>query len=223
MKWFKHQTSALKDEKIQALIFDEGMQGYGIYFAILEFVGEKIKSKNDNPEFVCRWAFVESLCRVRPTTVRRVLRRCAALALLTDNSDEFEMRVSVPKMKESIDDYTRKVRTRAGQSPENVHLEGEGEENKKEKESAPTPLLPKNLLAHDLFAGLTEAQKTAIVEQWPPDFLSTRISSYIASAARRNIFRMNPGTVFEWLERDFRDGKKPKGTDDGWDKPFPVR
>ena len=92
-----------------------------------------------------------------------------------------------------------------------VSLEGDKEveeELEGEGEKAPDPLNPKDLLAHDLFKGITEIQKTDLVRTYPRDLLMTSLSKYISSAAQRNIFRMNPGTVYEWLEKDFRDRRK---------------
>lgn len=102
-------------------------------------------------------------------------------------------------------------------------LEGEGEETPLpvSHETKPNPLDPKNLLANDLFRGLTMVQREAVICQWPADFLRTALSRYISSAEQKHIFRMNPGTLFGWLERDFRETQKtvkvpgvPRRTDD---------
>lgn len=87
-------------------------------------------------------------------------------------------------------------------------VEGEGENVPRETNL--NPLDPTNILACDLFARLTPFQKKTIIGQYSPEFLANRLSAYVSSAAQKNIFTMNPTTVFEWLERDYRETQKPR-------------
>lgn len=93
---------------------------------------------------------------------------------------------------------------------EEIEKEVEGEGENVPRETNLSPLDPRNILASDLFEKLTPFQKKTIVEQYPKEFLANRLSAYISSAAQKNIFRMNPTTVFEWLERDYRETQKPR-------------
>ena len=76
MKWFQHESSALKDEAIQALMDKEGALGYAIYFMICELCAEKI-DETLNPEIKISWPYVEKLTHCRRATVRRVLAGCS--------------------------------------------------------------------------------------------------------------------------------------------------
>jgi hypothetical protein len=46
MKWFKHNGNALHDEKIEELIDKYSMEGYGVYFAIVEMIAGALSTDN---------------------------------------------------------------------------------------------------------------------------------------------------------------------------------
>ena len=46
MKWFKHDTDALQDAKIEHLIMKFGLEGYGLYFACVELIAASLSSDN---------------------------------------------------------------------------------------------------------------------------------------------------------------------------------
>ncbi len=46
MKWFKHDTTALHDAKIEKLLMKYGIQGYGLYFACVEIIAGNLTNEN---------------------------------------------------------------------------------------------------------------------------------------------------------------------------------
>ena len=46
MKWFKHNTNALHDAKIEKLIMKYGIEGYGLYFACVEIIAGNLTNEN---------------------------------------------------------------------------------------------------------------------------------------------------------------------------------
>lgn len=50
MKWFKHDTDASVDAKLQEIIIDYGLEGYGLYWYCLELIAGNISSHNINFE-----------------------------------------------------------------------------------------------------------------------------------------------------------------------------
>lgn len=46
MKWFKHDSDANRDAKIQKLIIKYGMQGYGLYWYCIELIANEIDEDN---------------------------------------------------------------------------------------------------------------------------------------------------------------------------------
>jgi len=47
MRWFKHMVASSRDEKLDMLRAEFGMEGYGLYWLILELLAEKVNEKND--------------------------------------------------------------------------------------------------------------------------------------------------------------------------------
>ena len=46
MKWFKHDTGANMDAKLQEVLLDYGLEGYGLYWYCLELISGKIEKEN---------------------------------------------------------------------------------------------------------------------------------------------------------------------------------
>lgn len=77
MRWLKHDVSARNDIRLKLVRRKFGMEGYGIYFGLLEIIGERIEKHNTED-----WGYADCLYTV-PTL-----------------SDEFG--VSVEKMQEMV-------------------------------------------------------------------------------------------------------------------------
>ena len=50
MKWFKHDSDANLDDKLQNLMLDHGLKGYGLYWYCLELIANKFDHTNINLE-----------------------------------------------------------------------------------------------------------------------------------------------------------------------------
>lgn len=46
MKWIKHDTNANQDNKLQNVLLDYGLEGYGLYWYCLELIGSKVDKEN---------------------------------------------------------------------------------------------------------------------------------------------------------------------------------
>ena len=46
MKWFKHDSNANADAKIQNVLIDYGLEGYGLYWYCIELITSKVSSDN---------------------------------------------------------------------------------------------------------------------------------------------------------------------------------
>jgi hypothetical protein len=46
MKWFKHDSDASQDNKLQNVLLDYGLEGYGLYWYCLELIVGKIDVDN---------------------------------------------------------------------------------------------------------------------------------------------------------------------------------
>ncbi len=108
MKWLKHDTTARNDTRIKLLKRAFGAEGYGVYFQLLEIVGENIKEKNHED-----WAFVENVHTVEtladevgvtPDKLRTMLEYCNEIGLVY----KINGRLCIPKILGRLDEYARK-------------------------------------------------------------------------------------------------------------------
>lgn len=105
MKWFKHDTDARNDTRIKLLKKKFGAMGYGIYFQLLEIIGENIKDNNHE-----EWGFVEEIhtldtladeCGVSRDKLTTVLAYCNELGLLY----KLDHKMCCPKILLRLDEY----------------------------------------------------------------------------------------------------------------------
>ena len=64
MRWFKHLTNAYDDEAIAELVEKFGMEGYGIWWRVLEIIGSKMSKESDRCEATYPSRKWRSLCGV---------------------------------------------------------------------------------------------------------------------------------------------------------------
>lgn len=113
MKWFKHESAANMDAKLQEVLLDYGLEGYGLYWYCLELVASNVEPSNLTFE-------LEHDCRViarnTGSTVQRIqemMTRFVDLGLFESSGGI----VTCLKLAKSSDDYTAKlIRTKPPQA-----------------------------------------------------------------------------------------------------------
>jgi len=148
MKWFKHHCDAHDNKKLIPLLRRAGVEGYGRYWLLCEFIGAHVAGKSGHIVTL----FPEDCAKILHTKreqCRNFLNICAELDLLSFDGSGNKWTIEMAKLLEIRDEYSRKsgqapdtLPTDSGQYPELI----DKRENKKEKES-PAPQLHKNLLA----------------------------------------------------------------------------
>ncbi len=138
MKWFKHDSDARSDVRSKLLISKFGFEGYGIYWAILEFIADDIDEKKD-PNFwgilpeIFTIEFLVTEFRIDENKLKNIFDFMAEIGLI-DKQNWTENRIANKKIIRRTDEYTRKVcarqkqtpdklRTNSGQTPKNIRLE----------------------------------------------------------------------------------------------------
>lgn len=201
MKWYKQDCKSHTDEKIRDLCFRFGFEGYGIYITLLELIGEKIDGRKI-PKITISDPVLRGILRVSHKKLTAILSFLNQNSLVFSNFNGEYWTLDCPNMLKRLDNWTRDFRA----TSEQASAQQEGEvKNKKETEKE-TIL---QALSHELFSSVTEAQKTALLDQYPEPFLLEAFSRYTASAAKNNIFRMKSSTIFEWLQKDFARSANP--------------
>ena len=105
MKWFKHDSGAIKDEKIQAIMFEHGPAAYAIYFILCELCAEKI-DKNRIPEVCISWGYLERLTHTKRAGIRRVLNSSSSVGLLAWDEVDQQLICKIPNLLKRLDNWT---------------------------------------------------------------------------------------------------------------------
>lgn len=132
MKWFKHETDAHSNLKLQGLIDKFGLEGYGYYWSCLELIGKsgeeyKVKSTKDWMLYFKKFLNIEIEKQIK------ILDYLSEKNLI-DKAELGKGNLHAPKLAERCDEYTDKVRRKSGQGRDNVRLEENRiEENRREK------------------------------------------------------------------------------------------
>ena len=138
MKWFKHHSDSSGNLKLKKIKRNFGMVGYGFYWELLELVAEQ----GDNFKLLAKKDWISEICERTFLKNKKVLELLNAIADegLIDSEALKQGDLYVPKMEEYQDEYTKKVRTKSRQAPENILLEeeeeGEEEEKKNKKDTS---------------------------------------------------------------------------------------
>ena len=105
MKWFKHDSNANMDAKLQEIMLDYGLEGYGLYWYCIELIAQRVQVDNLTFE-------LEHDCRIiaRNTgssvqKVEQMMKDFIRLGLFNaDNGHVFCL-----KLADRCDDFTRKI------------------------------------------------------------------------------------------------------------------
>lgn len=121
MKWFQHKSDAYTDFKIQELISEFGVEAYGLFWILCEFIAQQGKSYRLNSvkfwkKNAKRWSGLEE------EKINKLLDKMADLKLI-DKKSLNEGNLYIPKMKKYSDDYTKRVRRTSEQDTDNVHVD----------------------------------------------------------------------------------------------------
>lgn len=110
MKWFKHDTDARNDVRLKLLKKRFGAEGYGVYFQLLEVIGEFVEQNNiEEWGMVDKFHSVETLseeCSVTPAKLREILKYCNELGLFEKKNE----RLYCEKITKRLDNFFDRVR-----------------------------------------------------------------------------------------------------------------
>ena len=82
MKYFKHETRARNGKKLRKLLMKYGAEGYGLYWYIVELIGEPIDRNNLNFELEHDAEILGHDLKIDPMRVEEILRFMVSLGLL---------------------------------------------------------------------------------------------------------------------------------------------
>ncbi len=110
MKWFKHDTDANMDAKLQEVMLDYGLEGYGLYWYCIELIAQRVNGDNLTFELEHDCRIIARNTGSTPQKVEQMMKSFIGLGLLnTDNGHVFCL-----KLASRCDDFTAKAVRRNG-------------------------------------------------------------------------------------------------------------
>ena len=100
MKWFKHDSCALHDAKIEKLIMKHGIAGYGLYFACVEIIASNLTPQNITFELEHDSEVLAHKFQMDTLKVEEIMRYCVELGLFEMNSNN---RILCTKLAKRLD------------------------------------------------------------------------------------------------------------------------
>lgn len=123
MKWFKHDSNASIDAKLKRLRLKYGMEGYGVYWYLLECVARTVEPHNLTFELEEDAELIAAEVNIHRERIEEMMRFMCDLGLF----ENAEGRITCLKMSSRSDEYTMKlmrndnsVRTKSGSTPEKI-------------------------------------------------------------------------------------------------------
>lgn len=154
MKWFKHDSNANTDAKLKKVRMKYGLEGYGLYWLLLEYISAGVESHNLNFELEHDAEVISHDTNIHIDRIQEMMRYMVELKLF----DSMDGRVFCLKMATRTDEYTQKllknskgVPTVSRQTPDSVDTksvlleEKRVEESRREKKTPTRRFTPPSL------------------------------------------------------------------------------
>lgn len=129
MKWFKHETTAHTNLKLQTVIDRHGAEAYGYYWACIEIVGLEGTNFRLSPQK--NWKnHLKKILGIDLSTQDTYLSTFGEINLI-DKKALKTGSLFIPKLDERCDEYSKKLLRVSGHYPDNVRLEETRREEKR--------------------------------------------------------------------------------------------
>jgi len=117
MKWFKHDANAMLDAKLKRVRMKYGMEGYGLYWYLLECIAKNVEQHNLTFELEEDAEIVSADTGIHYERVQEMMLYMVNLYLF----ESVEGTITCRKMAARADEYTQKLLRRvSGHTPESV-------------------------------------------------------------------------------------------------------
>ena len=124
MKWFKHDSNARHDAKLAKLRMKYGLEGYGLYFFLLECIAGTVEAHNLTFELEEDAELVASMTNIHYERINEMMTYMVQLKLFEQTDKGI---ITCMKLSTRTDEYTQKlirsnnnVPTISGQTPDSV-------------------------------------------------------------------------------------------------------
>lgn len=144
MKWFKHMTSANRDEFIDDILDEFGLEGYARWWLILETIADQMDGSN-RCGVTYSWVKWQSILRGKRNKLETFLKRLENVSGMNLKQTGNKLEINYPKLLIIRDEYSRKSGHTPGQSPAQEEREQSKESNTSSSaREGPGEFLPDN-------------------------------------------------------------------------------
>ena len=142
MKWFRHDSDAHNNLKFQELLDRYKMIGYGVWWVCCELVANQSDPKKGGFSISKKKNWTKRLRKITGisgSTLDGILQLLAESNLISKKALKSGS-LSIPKMKDRMDDYSERVRRVFEQSKNNVPVQHNTTHNNTKHNNTPNPL-----------------------------------------------------------------------------------
>ena len=107
MKWFKHDTDASIDAKLQEILLDYGAAGYGLYWYCIELIAKDVTPKNITFELEHDVRIIARNLNLSVKEVQDMMQRMIEIGLFDISKNK---KIACVKLAYRLDDSMRKGR-----------------------------------------------------------------------------------------------------------------
>jgi len=138
MQWFKHDSNANTDDKLQIILLDYGLEGYGLYWYCLELIVNRVDKDNINFELKHDARIIARNTGSTVQKVEEMMKRFVELGLFENNKGMITCIKLIKRMDSSMtsNSYMRDLITKAKSSHDVIMTQSENvmqEENRREE------------------------------------------------------------------------------------------
>ena len=136
MRWFKHMAHANRDEALQRIRDEFGLEGYGLYWLILETLAEQV-DENGKTSIELSPQNWRRITGISPKKFQLFIRISSELGIFQAEISEKLILVDCPNLLKYRDEWSRKRGKNSGATPEQLRCKDSDTETETEKKEEP--------------------------------------------------------------------------------------
>jgi len=120
MKWIKHHTDANRDERLMSIRDEFGLEGYAVYWLILEAIAEQMTKKRPSPELELSVKNWRKVTEISPKKLRKFALFCHNSELFIVTFCQNSISIKCPKLLKIKDEWQSRKTENSGAAPDMV-------------------------------------------------------------------------------------------------------
>lgn len=140
MRWFKHMTASHSDEKLAAFLSDNGLEGYGFWWLLMEIVAFQCNDDKCSATYsLPHWS---RMLYCHHHKVSKYLGKLGVTGIVTVEYELSSIKVTIPNLLKYRDEYSRKSGQKAEVVPPKKQNQSTETEAKEELKTLAVPVKP---------------------------------------------------------------------------------